>query len=122
MVSILRFIFGYVKLIVTGESPHEILNILLLNGISFWSIERRKNSIIFCLSVKDYKRIRVLRKNAKFKVKIKIINKVGLAFLIKKITRRKSIVFGLLIVLLILLLTYKSTYFLVILGILNMLC
>ena len=88
MVSLLRFIFGYVKVMVTSESPHEILNILLLNGVSFWSIERRKNSIIFCLSVKDYKRIRTLRKKAKFKVKIKIINKVGLTFLIKRITRR----------------------------------
>lgn len=101
MVSFLRFIFGYVTIMVSGESPHEILNILLLNRVSFWSIRRETNSITFCLPVKDYKRIREIRKKTKFKAKIKIINKVGFIFIIRKITKRKSVVIGILIALLI---------------------
>ena len=97
MLYIFRYILGYVKIKITGESPEEIINLLIENNISIWSIKRKTEFITLNLAIKDYKTIRFLRKKLFTRPKIRIVSKSGLKFAIKKILIRKSIAIGIVV-------------------------
>lgn len=101
MVNLIRYLFGFVKIKIISEKPEILLNKLISSGISVWSTERRKDYILLCLSVKDYLKIRKLRKGIKVKSTVRIVAKKGIKQDIKKIKFRKSIAVGLIIVLII---------------------
>lgn len=101
MVNLVRYLFGFVKIKIISEKPEILLNKLISSGISVWSTERHKDSILLCLSFKDYLKIRKLRKGIKVKSKVRIIAKKGIKQDIKKINFRKSIAVGIVLVLVI---------------------
>ena len=96
MLSLFRFIFGYVKLYIVSTEPEYFFNLLIESGVSIWDIERQKDYIECCIPFRDYKNIRKLRNKLKLRPKIKLIEKKGLPVSLKNIFARKSILIGIL--------------------------
>lgn len=92
LIKFLRYILGYVRISVKGEFPEKILNIFSLKKVSVWDIEKGKNEIKLNLSVKKFFNIRNFR--GKTRLKIKIIKKTGIVFILKKYFKRIGIPIG----------------------------
>lgn len=92
LIKFLRYILGYVRISVKGEFPEKILNIFSLKKVSVWDIEKGKNEIKLNLSVKNFFNIRNFR--GKTRLKIKIIKKTGIVFILKKYFKRIGIPIG----------------------------
>lgn len=99
MINIIRYILGFVKIKISSENPEMMLNKLISKGINIWCVERYNDYIVLCLLLKDYLKIRKLRREVKTTKRIKIIEKHGLKIDVKQIKPRKSIVIGFIIVL-----------------------
>lgn len=93
IINLYKFIVGYVEICILGDFCEKIINLFSVNHINFWNIKKNKNKIELCILIKDFKRIREIKRNTK--VKIKIINKFGLPFIIKKYIKRIGLVVGL---------------------------
>lgn len=92
IINLYRFLCGYVEILVIGEFCSKLLNIFALQKISIWDIETKENRIKFCLSVKDFLRLRELKGKLSFKVKI--LKKCGLPFVVKKRVKRIGVALG----------------------------
>lgn len=94
-INIYRFILGFVEIIVSGEFPEKILNLLAVKNISVWDIKRGKNEISLKIYIRDFKKFRKIR--GKSRLHIRIIKKNGLIFLIRRYFKRIGIPVGALI-------------------------
>ncbi|MBR3960750.1 MAG: sporulation protein YqfD, partial [Clostridia bacterium] len=92
IINLYRFLCGYVEILVIGEFCSKLLNIFALQKISIWDIETKENRIKFCVSVKDFLRLREVKGKLSFKVKI--LKKCGLPFVVKKRVKRIGVVLG----------------------------
>lgn len=97
MLSLFRFVLGYVKIYIVSTNPECFFNLLIEHGISIWAVERHKEYIECCIPFKDYKNIRKLRNRLDVKPRVKLIEKRGLSVSFKKVFKRKSIVYGVLL-------------------------
>lgn len=84
--SILRYLFGYLIIKIHGEFCEQLLNVAAKNRIQLWSLRYKKNSIIGCISINDFKKLRTVKRG--IKIKVKIIAKRGLPFYIARYNRR----------------------------------
>ena len=89
LVYIYRFFCGYVTIKIFGDFPERFINICAFNRIQLWNIRRKKDCIFAKVSVKDYFKIRSVKKNRS--VHIKLINKKGVYFAIKPYFKRKGL-------------------------------
>lgn len=92
LVYIYRFFCGYVTIKIFGDFPERFINICAFNRIQLWNIRRKKDCIFAKVSVKDYFKIRNVKKNRS--VHIKLINKKGVYFAIKPYFKRKGFFVG----------------------------
>ena len=92
LVYIYRFFCGYVTIKIFGDFPERFINICAFNRIQLWNIRRKKDCIFAKVSVKDYFKIRSVKKNRS--VHIKLINKKGVYFAIKPYFKRKGYFVG----------------------------
>ena len=92
LVYIYRFFCGYVTIKIFGDFPERFINICAFNRIQLWNIRRKKDCIFAKVSVKDYFKIRSVKKNRS--VHIKLINKKGVYFAIKPYFKRKGFFVG----------------------------
>ncbi len=99
MLAIYRYLFGYVRLLLSGENPERFINYCLLHGISIWNIKRRNSGLYLCLSVSDYKKIIHIKKDLKANIKFKLKGKFGLPFLWAKLIKRPAILLGIALIL-----------------------
>lgn len=90
-----RYFMGYVTVSISGDMAERILNLCNANGITLWDISKRNNVICASLSVKDFKKLRHLKR--KVKVKIHITEKKGLLFFTKRYRLRLGFVVGFII-------------------------
>lgn len=67
---------------ISGEFCERMLNLFSHHKVNVWGIEKKDEKIILFIKIKDYKKIRKFR--GKTKIRIKIIDKYGLPFLIKR--------------------------------------
>ena len=44
MIGFIRFVLGYVKIIIIGENPEIFINHLISNNVAVWNIEHKNNS------------------------------------------------------------------------------
>ena len=95
IINLYKFIVGYVEICILGDFCEKIINLFSVNNINFWNIKKYKNKIELCILIKDFKKIRKIK--GKTKVKIKIINKFGLPFIIKKYIKRIGLVVGIIL-------------------------
>lgn len=82
IIRILHFVLGYLSVEISGEFCERMLNLLSLHKISVWGIDRRDDKIFLLIKIRDYKKIRKIR--GKTKIKIKITDRHGLPFFIKR--------------------------------------
>ena len=101
MIEFYRYLKGYVKVKIVGDNAERFINICVSDGLIIWSILKIGDSIIFCLLAKDFRKLLSLKHIFSAKIRIKLVEKKGLPFKIKKYFIRKGIPIGIAIFLLI---------------------
>lgn len=94
MVSVYRFVSGYVKISIFGEHPERFLNFCAKNSLSVWSIERKKESICLCIGMSDYLKMHTFRKKIGKDLKVKLVEKYGLPMFKKSVVKRLGVCVG----------------------------
>lgn len=92
IIKIFRLIKGYLLISFTGENAEEMLNIAAKNSINIWGLYCKKRCITGCVSIKDFKRLKCI-KRAKG-IRIKIIKKCGIPFKLKRYKGRIGLLIG----------------------------
>ncbi len=92
IISLYRFIRGYVEILVKGYFAERLLNLFSKNNISVFNINRTEDGITLMMLKKDFMKIRRIRGNNR--IKIKLISKNGVPFLVKKYHFRIGIPVG----------------------------
>ena len=91
-------------LIVEGIDTEKFLNFICRNNISVYNVNRiNKSKIEFCVSRKDFKKIKEIYKGNKFQIKVK--QKTGIPFLAIRIYKYKVMLISSIVSLLLLLVT-----------------
>ncbi len=92
MLEFFRWLQGFVRFYIIGNSPERFINIVIKNRISIWNTQRINDKMFACMFVKDYKRIRKYAK--KSRVRLRVTDRKGLPFFIKKYKNRVGILIG----------------------------
>lgn len=95
MVSLYRFVTGYVRISISGEHPERFLNLCAKDGLSVWRIERKSDSICLCMGISDYLKMRAYRKKIGKDIKVKLTEKHGLPMFRKMVVKRMGVCAGL---------------------------
>lgn len=95
MIKLYRYLSGYVKIAVLNNRPERFINICTKEGIVIWAVARKGDSITLCLSIKDYFKLRSIRKNIAVRPRIKLLEKRGVIFKLRKYKKRPGILVGL---------------------------
>lgn len=101
----LRYIHGYVKIRIYGNSPERFLNLCRHHEIQIWGLCPNENTYEMYMTVEGYKKVRTIGK--KTHTKVKILEKHGLMLFLFHHRKRKLFLLGAIIALL-LLLQYSS--------------
>ena len=95
--KIFHFLKGYVIIDVSGFYIERFLYLCAKEGICFFSMgKRKKDTIKVCANISDFKKIRPVV--CKTGVKIHIIKKCGLPFILKKMKKRCAFIAGLAVI------------------------
>lgn len=89
---IYKFINGYVYVKFISPFPEKMLNICAANGLNFWKVTLKKNILYFKISISDFKRLKVFKRN--IKGKIHITKKNGLPFILQRNKYRYGMLVG----------------------------
>ena len=82
MIYIFRFLRGYLRIAVRGDSPQRILTLAAKNRISLWNSKYKKNGIEANVYMRDFFSLPlIVRKTG---LRVHILNKKGLPFVIRK--------------------------------------
>ena len=103
--KLLEYAIGYVNIVIEGYYIEQFINICNNKQIDLWNIKKENSIKIFAnVQIGDFKRLKPICKKTKCKVKIQ--NKRGLPFVIRKYKKRKFFfIFLLLIILTIIILS-----------------
>ncbi len=91
-ILIIRFISGYVDFVCKGGFPERFINLCALYGITLRNTKTEKNEIRATTDIASFRKIRPAVK--KSGMKLKIIKKGGLPFIIAPYLRRKGLIAG----------------------------
>ena len=85
---LLNYIFGYLNVTVEGYYIERFINTCMSKGIFFWGMKRTKSTIMHMnIGADEFKQaIKIAKKHG---CRIKIDNKHGLPFVMKKYKKRK---------------------------------
>ena len=92
MGCLMRFLKGYVVLLLIGKEPERFLNLCSANGIVIWELLHRDDGYQMRMSVRDYFRLRPLCR--KTRSRVKILQKRGMPFFFQKSRKRKAFFLG----------------------------
>ncbi len=95
VLSLLRFIFGYVSFNANGGFPERFINLCRQSRIALWDLKSKNSVISAKTDVSGYKKIRNAAK--KSGMKLKISKKHGLPFFLNRHSRRIGILAGMMI-------------------------
>lgn len=85
---LINYILGYVRINIEGYFIERFINICRSKEILLWNIKRKNSSIIHAnIGIKEFKEIKEIAN--KTKCKIKIENKKGIPFILKRYKKRK---------------------------------
>ena len=91
------YLFGYINIYVEGFFIERFINICISKKIMLWRLSRENStSLTARISIDEFKKIKDVAKRTKCKVKIK--DKKGLPFLMKKYRKRKIFAITLLVI------------------------
>lgn len=94
ILSLLRFIVGYVSFTARGGFPERFINLCRQNGIDLWDLKSEKSVLSACTDVYGYRKIRACAKKSGMRVRIS--KKMGLSFFLDRHSRRIGIIIGVL--------------------------
>lgn len=87
-----RYFLGYVTLEIKGKSPERFLNMCMYHELCIWQLSVSGDSYRFNIMRKDFQKLRpIIRKT---KIKIKIIDKAGVPFLLYRYRKRRIFAIG----------------------------
>lgn len=95
MISIIRYVSGYVEFCAEGGFSERFLNLCKLNGISLWNVENDGVKVNACTSAGEFQRIETPAKKSGMTVKV-LANK-GLPFWARRHKWRCGVLLGLLL-------------------------
>ncbi len=98
VISLLRYLNGYVEFCAEGGFPERFLNLCKIHGISLWKIKNDGVKVEACTTVGEFKKIQIPAENSG--MEIKPLNNKGLMFFIKRHKWRCGVAFGVLITIL----------------------
>lgn len=91
----LRYIRGYVSVCATGGFPERFINLCHSHRINLWNVCLQNKILTFCVSGKDFLKLRNITK--KSGVKIKITGKSGLVYSYRKYSKRVGFITGIIL-------------------------
>jgi len=93
LIKLWNYLSGYVIIKIVGEYGERLLNQAALESLYLWDIRRQNDNVLTCkISVRDFFKLASLAK--KTRCRVYIIRRVGLFFVILKLRKRKSFLFG----------------------------
>ena len=92
MIWLFRYLKGYLIVKICGKHAEHILNIAAKNRILLWNLRYKKGSIIGCIGISDFYKLRFFKR--KLNTKIKIIKKCGLPFKTARFKKRAGLFVG----------------------------
>jgi len=94
LLKIIRFLWGYVIFTASGAFPERFINLSAKAGVSLFNI-KRQGAVLYCSTMaSEYKALRRISKKSGIKIKIK--EKHGFPFFVRKYKKRKGIFVGIL--------------------------
>lgn len=112
--NILTYMKGTVTCKVSGIMPEKFINLCMMEKKVLLSITKKKDDIIICMGLSDFLSIRPLVR--KSKNHLEVISYSGLPFITRRIKRRKMLLVGAVIFLLLLNLLMSYIWFVDIIG------
>ena len=92
-IKLWNFLKGYVIIKIEGLSIEKFLNLIMVNDVYIWDIERKNyTTVVAKVSLKGFKEIVSFAK--KTNCRVSVISKKGLPFVISRLKRRKLLVLG----------------------------
>lgn len=91
LLRVFHWLFGCVKFRIFGDAAR-FLNLSAKSGISLWGFSRGGAGAFACCRPGDYRRLRPIAKRAH--VRLRCVEKRGLAFQIKRLRRRPGLILG----------------------------
>ena len=92
IIKLIRFFTGYVSFSAHGGFCERFVNLCTLNRIPLWNMKRQSDTLFADTTVRGYKSIR--QSAHRSGVKLKIVKKHGLPFLMEHNRRRRGILIG----------------------------
>ncbi|MDE5864091.1 MAG: sporulation protein YqfD [Lachnospiraceae bacterium] len=92
LLTILRYIFGYVKAEIYGFAPERFMNLIIKNDIVVWDIEGTEKGYIFYTGRRNLMLMKPFLQ--KTNMKIKILEKYGLPYFLRQNKRRAGFLIG----------------------------
>ena len=106
LVSLFRYIQGYLKIRITGYSPERFLNLCKNKKITVWELEANHDGYIMYIKISGFRKLKPIIKKTRTKVVIE--ERVGLPFFFYRYRKRNLFFAGCLICLC---LIYSMTFF-----------
>ena len=98
---LLKYIMGYVRIVVEGYYIERFINICTTNKILIWNLKREKGvKLHLNIGIQDF--YRAVKVAKKLKCKVKIEKKRGIPFFVNKYRKRKIFLISLVIIMIIL--------------------
>jgi len=92
ILSLLRFLRGWVRFTVSGSYPERFINITLRNRIRLWDTRRCGETLTACMYMRDYLRVRRYARGSG--VRLKVCERHGLPTLLRRYSDRVGLVIG----------------------------
>ena len=92
LLKILRFLFGYIRMEVYGFAPERLMNLLIENQIVIWDVATTEQGYEFYTGRKNLLLMKPYLQ--KTNMKIKILHRYGVPFLIKRYRKRVMFLTG----------------------------
>lgn len=92
LLSIIRYIKGYLRIKIIGYSPERFLNLCRHHHIYLWGLTPRMHDYEMFISISGFRKLKPILK--KTKTKVVILNRYGLPFFLHKYRKRKVFFIG----------------------------
>ena len=93
--SLLKYLFGYLEVSLTGYAPERFLNLCSNHNILIWNLAPTQDGYRFYISIAGFKKLHpILRKT---KTKVRIQKRVGIPFFLFRYRKRKLFVVGIVV-------------------------
>jgi similar to stage IV sporulation protein len=109
-----NYLHGTVRAKISGPMPEKFINLCLARGIFLWGIAKHNDDMFVSLRLGDFFRIRPLARRSR--TRVEAVGHAGFPFALKRIRRRKMLVAGAVLFLVILNLLASRVWFVEVSG------